>query len=136
MSSPIPVELLAIFAEVSRLYPDMRFGQMLEMLALVSSDDMPQAPSSIQNERLLEAAVTHRLRRLKQLGLESRSLVQRPISEVRGRLLQVLQELHNQHPDMRIGQLVTNLAEQCSASLYDVEDEDLLAVAQQHLDSI
>ena len=133
MSPPVSAELLATLAELGRLYPDMRFGQLLEMIALLSSDETPHAPSSVQDERLLEAAVAHRLHRLKQLGVERSSLLQRPIAAVRNDLLQVLHELHHQHPDRQIGQLVANLAERSAASLYDTEDEDLLAVVQQHL---
>jgi hypothetical protein len=103
------------------------------MIALLSSDDIPQAPSSVLNERLLQAAVTHLLKRLEQLGMARDSLVQQPIPSVRNDLLQVLQELHNQHPDWQIGELVAKLAAWSGVSCYNAEDEDLLATGQQHL---
>jgi hypothetical protein len=60
------------------------------------------------------------------------------MTPVRREVLQVLEELSNRYPDMRIGQLVANFA--CLArgpqveSIYDVEDEEFLASARRHLD--
>ena len=58
---------------------------------------------------------------------------------VRERLAAALQELSRMYPDMRYGQLVTNVAYWArgplAESVWDVEDEELLAAAEAHLSS-
>ncbi len=60
------------------------------------------------------------------------------ISPIRQELLQILAELSELAPDVRLGQLTANLsylARGLSAeSIWDVEDHELLQAARQHLE--
>jgi hypothetical protein len=55
-------------------------------------------------------------------------------------LLQTLHELHEALPDLRLGQLVCNLATIARGpepeSAWDVEDDELLAAAREQLQSL
>lgn len=59
-------------------------------------------------------------------------------NEARRELLQVLGELSRQCPEVRLGQLITNLAtlakEPTVEAIWDVEDEELLKAAKQQLE--
>ena len=59
------------------------------------------------------------------------------MTSVRKETLQVLAELSELTPDVRLGQLIANLAysalEPTSESIWDVEDEQLLAAARKIL---
>jgi hypothetical protein len=56
---------------------------------------------------------------------------------IRKEALQVLEDLGNCYPNMRLGQLVsfvcTLAGEDSPKELYDIEDEELLAAAKEHL---
>jgi hypothetical protein len=56
----------------------------------------------------------------------------------RRELLEVLTELSEVAPEIRLGQLVTNLSYiargLANESVWDVEDEELLAAAREHLE--
>jgi hypothetical protein len=58
-------------------------------------------------------------------------------SKVREELLRVLHELASRFPDVRIGQLIANLSYAAKgpteSAVWDVEDEQLLAAAKDHL---
>jgi hypothetical protein len=54
-------------------------------------------------------------------------------SEPRADLLKALAELCQRYPQWRLGQLVANVAGWADQDLWDVEDEQLLAAAQLHL---
>ena len=49
-------------------------------------------------------------------------------------LLQALTELCERYPHWRFGQLVSNVAGWADAEVWDVEDSQLLAAAESHLD--
>jgi len=51
-------------------------------------------------------------------------------------LLHALMELSNRYPHWRFGQLVSNVAGWTDASIWDVEDAQLLAAAESHLDHL
>jgi hypothetical protein len=57
--------------------------------------------------------------------------------DIRRELLDVLAELSEACPEVRLGQLVTNLSYLASgpsnSAAWDVEDEDLLNAAREHL---
>jgi len=59
-------------------------------------------------------------------------------NETRQELLSILAELSEATPDVRFGQLVTNLSYiargLANESVWDVEDEELLAAAREHLE--
>lgn len=57
----------------------------------------------------------------------------------RSELLNTLDELMREHPGWRIGQLVSNiafLARQSDTAAWDVENEEFLQVAREHLQRI
>jgi hypothetical protein len=58
-------------------------------------------------------------------------------SETRGELLKVLGELSEQCPEVRLGQLITNLATLARGpqveAIWDAEDKELLDAAKQQL---
>jgi hypothetical protein len=59
-------------------------------------------------------------------------------NKTRRELLQVLDELSKQCPEVRLGQLITNLATLAKGptmeAIWDVEDEELLKAAKQQLE--
>jgi hypothetical protein len=59
-------------------------------------------------------------------------------NETRRELLAILDELSEVAPDVRFGQLVTNLSYLArglaNESVWDVEDDELLAAAREHLE--
>jgi len=60
------------------------------------------------------------------------------MSETRQELLKVLGELSGQCPEVRLGQLITNLATLAKGptveAIWDAEDEELLKAAKQQLE--
>ena len=60
-------------------------------------------------------------------------------SETRGELLKVLGELSEQCPEVRLGQLITNLATLARGpqveAIWDAEDKELLDVAKRQLET-
>ncbi len=56
------------------------------------------------------------------------------IPEDRAALIDALAELCRRYPHWRFGQLVSNISGWADVDLWDVEDEQLLAAAQLHLD--
>jgi len=54
-------------------------------------------------------------------------------STQRAELLNVLAKLSERYPDWRLGQLVANIAGWADQDIWDVEDQQLVAAAQLHL---
>ena len=54
----------------------------------------------------------------------------------RAELLAVLAQLCERYPGWRFGQLVANLASWADQEIWDVEDEQLLEAARQHLEQL
>jgi hypothetical protein len=57
-------------------------------------------------------------------------------NQSRADLLAVLTELGQRYPDWRFGQLVANVAGWADREIWDVEDEQLLAAGQLHLQQL
>jgi hypothetical protein len=57
-------------------------------------------------------------------------------SERRADLLEAIAELCRRYPHWRFGQLVANVAGWADQEIWDVEDEQLLAAAQLHLQQL
>jgi hypothetical protein len=53
----------------------------------------------------------------------------------RANLFEALAELERRYPDWRLGQLISNVAGWADKDVWDVEDDQLLAAAEQHLQS-
>jgi hypothetical protein len=51
-------------------------------------------------------------------------------------LLEALAELRQRYPDWRLGQLVANVAGWADQNAWDIEDEQFLATAREHLRSL
>jgi hypothetical protein len=51
-------------------------------------------------------------------------------------LLEAIAALHRRYPDWRLGQLIANVAGWADQEIWDVEDEQLLAAAQLHLQQL
>jgi hypothetical protein len=57
-------------------------------------------------------------------------------SNQRDDLLATVAELCRQYPNWRLGQLIANVAGWVDQEVWDVEDEQLLAAAQSHLQQL
>jgi hypothetical protein len=57
-------------------------------------------------------------------------------SERRAELLAAIAELSRRYPNWRVGQLVANVAGWADQEIWDIEDEQLLAAAQLHLQQL
>ena len=51
-------------------------------------------------------------------------------------LLMLIAELSRRYPDWRLGQLIANVAGWADQEIWDIEDEQLLAAAQVHLQQL
>ena len=56
------------------------------------------------------------------------------VKQIRVELLDALHQLSRLRPQWRLGQLIANLAGWANQEVWEVEDEQLLAVAREHLD--
>ncbi len=60
-------------------------------------------------------------------------MLDRPLAETRAELLEALQRVWERDRDWRLGSLVEHLAALSGASLYEAEDEQLIAAARTRL---
>ncbi len=51
-------------------------------------------------------------------------------------LLDTLMELQSRYPNWRFGQLVANVSDWANQNVWDIEDTDLLAAAEEHLETL
>jgi hypothetical protein len=122
--------LMEALADLGSLYPDMRFGQLIEMVALLSGEETPLGAEDVEDDRLLGTALDHARVRRPLLETGDGSVQARPSPESRAELLDVLQRLRDRHRAWRLGQLVASLAASSGIKLYDAEDEQLIAAAR------
>ena len=130
MSTETGMPLMGTLAELSRLYPEMRFGQLLEMVALLSSEETPMSVAEVDDDRLISTASQHVRVRRNQLEIENSSLQDHPLPESPTELLDALQRVCTRHPHWRFGPLAEHLATTSGSSLYDAEDEQLIAAGR------
>jgi hypothetical protein len=121
---------MTMLADLGILYPSMRFGQLIEMVAVLSGEEDPLSPGDVEDDQLLDAAADQIHARRQQLQAEDGSEQIWPMSEARASLISVLERLREQRPDVRFGHLVEHLAKSRGSCLYDVEDEQLTAAAR------
>lgn len=57
-------------------------------------------------------------------------------TSVRSELVAALIRLSERYPEMRFGQLLANVADWGDRSVWDVDDDELLAAARLHLDEV
>ncbi len=132
MSTKTQDALIDALADLGRVYPDLRFGQLIEMVALLAAEVTPMSATAIDDDQLLNTASDHARTRREQLKTEDNSLQEWHSPEFRTELLDVLHRVREQHRDRRFGHLVSQLATFSGSSLYDVEDGRLLAAARNH----
>jgi uncharacterized protein YihD (DUF1040 family) len=52
-----------------------------------------------------------------------------------GDVLQAVEKIWRRYPDMRLGQLISNLADWSEQSVWDIEEDDLVAEIERHIDN-
>ncbi len=107
----------------------MRFGQLVEMIALLASDETPTSAADVEDDRFFDSAARHMRRRRDRLVIESPPRQDRTLPESRTELLDVLQRAWERHRDHGFGALIEHLATLAGFNLYDMEDEQLIAAA-------
>jgi hypothetical protein len=130
MSTKICDPLIGAMAELSHLYPEMRFGQLIEMIAELASEEAVISAADVDDDRFISTASHHMRVRRQQLQIDRGPLQDRALRESRTELLDVLQRIRDRHRDWRFGPLVEHLAALSGSSLYDIEDEQLIAAAR------
>ena len=133
MNTEISSPLMDALAELSRLYPEMRFGQLVEMVALLSSEETPMSAEEVDDDRFIRTASRHMGVRRQQLSVEEMPPRERPLPGPRGELLDVVQRACEHHPDWCFGFLIEHLAACSGFRLYDAEDEQLIEAARRDL---
>jgi len=124
--------ILQAFAELSRLYPMMRLGQIVVFVSTITGKTLPGEAETAEDEAVITAARQHAEHRASQLGLEiNRNRTSLP--PTRADLLKALEELGNREPDCRFGQMIVLLANKAGVNIYDVEDEQLLEAVNELL---
>ena len=124
--------LMDALAELSRSYPEMRFGQLVEMIALLASDETPTRVAEVEDDQFFDSAARHMRLRRDRLVLESTPPRDRTLPESGTELLEVLQRVWERHRDRGFGALIEHLATSAGFNLYDVEDEQLIAAARSY----
>jgi hypothetical protein len=120
-------------AELSSLDPQMRFGQLIEMLALLSSEETPMSASDIDDDRFVRTASHHLRLRRQQLKAEDSPMQDHPLPESRAELLDALRRCCERYSGRGFGHIVKDLATLSGSGLYDAEDEELVAAARSQL---
>jgi hypothetical protein len=121
--------LLQSLVELSNLYPDMRFGQLVAFACSIAPENVPGTVEEADDEAVLAAMKRHALKRADQLGVKldpNRS----SLPPVRAELLTAVEGLGVLQPERSLGQLVSFLATVARVNVYDVEDEQLLEAAR------
>ena len=111
-------DLVRVLAELSVLYPGMRLGQLVEMLASLADDGEG-------DERLLLAGKAHLSRRLAALGRTTEGLATEELPAARADLLTLLR-VAGAGAEPVLGEW----SQRVGTRLYDAEDEELLASAR------
>jgi hypothetical protein len=122
--------LMNVLSDLWALYPAMRFGQLIEMVALLSGEEEPRGATEIEDDRLLAAAVNHLGNRRRQLQIDDGSERGEWPPELRAELLETLQRTSERRGDRHFGRFIDSLATSAGSSLYDLEDEELIAAAR------
>jgi hypothetical protein len=124
-SSP-PVDVLA---ELSRLYPEMRFGRLVEMIALLSSEETPMSLNEVDDKRFVEAAFRHMSLRRQHVAIEDGHPQNHHLPGPRAEPLDLILRGCERHPDWCFGLLAGHLAACSGSRLYDAEGEQLIEAA-------
>src|SRR5262245_61589949 len=125
--------LLDELAKLGRLYPGMRFGQLLEFASLLAAEgDGPDLVGKADDAAVHTAIRNHSRQRTRPTGVQPEDGFT-GLPPTRSALLTALEEVWDRHPDWRFGEAVVRVAESAGVNTYDIEDEQLLAAARDHL---
>lgn len=121
--------LIEKLIEVGNLYPAMRFGQLLCFAASIATDREFSLMQELDDESVLKALTAHVTKRGAEEKVEA-YVGNGTVSSARSELVPLLQELAERYSEWGVGQLVFRLAALAHINVYDIEDEELLAVAR------
>jgi hypothetical protein len=133
MNTETSCPLADVLAELSRMYPELRFGQLVEMIVLLSSEETPIRADEVDDVRFAEAASRHMSLRRQQLGIEDGLPRDHHLPGPRAELLDLVLQVSERHPDQRLGSMTVHLAAYSGSRLYDVEDAQLSEAARRDL---
>jgi hypothetical protein len=68
MTSAIRRDALRVLEELGQLYPEMRLGQLVVMIANLTGEDSPKEVYDLEDEELVASARQHLERRTKSLA--------------------------------------------------------------------
>ena len=133
MNTETASPLMEALADLSRLYMDLRFGQLVEMIAVLSGEETPIGIDEVDGQRFVEAALRHVSLRRQLVGIENGRRQDDHLPGPRAELLELILRVCERHPDWRFGFLAEHLAACTGSSLYDAEDEQLIEAARREL---
>ncbi|MBL8795609.1 MAG: hypothetical protein JNM56_17015 [Planctomycetia bacterium] len=126
MNPVIRDQLLAALEAVGDRYPQWRFGQQVSNIAGWTGE--PEW-TDVSDDLLLTTAREHLERRLGEPRAPVNGLAASESAQ-RGPLLQILASLGRTYPDWSLCQLIARLAALAHVNVYDVEDEQLIGIAE------
>ena len=103
MTTETSSPLVCVLAELSRVYPEMRFGQLVEMIAVLSGVETPISVDEVDDERFVEAAFRHVSLRRQDAGIEDGRPRDHHLPRPRAELLDLIVRGRECHPDWRFG---------------------------------
>ena len=133
MTNDVRASLFQALAQLSSLYPEMRFGQLIEFVCVLAGVEAPADLDEVEDEVLMTASRKHVRKRSRKLGVQKRGRAT-GIGAKRAELLEVLRELAECQSHRRFGHLVAKIVELAQVNLYDVEDEQLVHALRTHRD--
>jgi len=129
-------DLFHALVALGQRYTYWRFGQLIENVCLWTCGPAAEAVATAEDAEILTTIREH----LDRQGTQPHELLDPDREDyqdpaLRHAVLQAMAALTQIHPDWRFGQLVANLttAVKPKTTLYDIEDRDLLAAAQEQL---
>jgi hypothetical protein len=140
MMSSTRTDLLQVIADLCRIDPKMRFGQLICNLASLV-DLTPEATWTVEDGPLLAEARDHLESQILRLGSPTTHL---PADPTRFELLAAIREYVDRCPGAPFGRVVADLVASSkepmsdidrAGAIWDVEDEELLATIRHHLAS-
>jgi len=122
-----------VILDASRLHPDMRLGQLFDLLAALAGEDSPQSIAHLNDHRLADAGQAYVERRMGQLGLDRAALATRSLPAGRRVLVTALFDMQRRRDGADLGNLLAHWGESIPQGLYDVDDDDLQSLVRSEL---
>ncbi|MBY0522330.1 MAG: hypothetical protein K2R98_02980 [Gemmataceae bacterium] len=122
------IQLLHQLNEAGRLYPSMRFGQLLCFICSIADETGPGTVQGVGDETALSTLLGHLVKHAGQREGENNGLVDTPL--IRTHLVRTLETLSHRCPEWTLGQLFFRLAALAHVNIYDIEDDVLLETAR------